>query len=242
MSDVILYGMLAAVLVLSLASLLSLNPVLISLSLVAALALIATQKLWFVAEALIFRHTNLIQVLGSQQLSGDRSTAIRQVKGGFVATAMALLKGDARENVDREKIEGIIAHLNCPFRFVLHAKRLDTGKLLDRLQTSRSMKEIELSKTGAKVTGQNSAKIGLLKREIEQIESDIRSISSSAPVSLARYIATCARSESRSAAEERAKSQIRMLASEFGALLKSDPQILTGTDLLDCLETDSMVA
>ena len=232
--------MLAAVLILSLSSLLSMNPALIALSLVAALALIVMQKLWFVVEALVFRHTNLVQVLGNQQLSGDRSTATRQVKGGFVATAIALLKGDARETVDREKIEGIIAHLNYPFRFVLHVKRLDTDKLLDKLQTQRGIKEIELAKASG--AGSNSARIGQLKREIEQIEGDIRSISASTPVSLSRYIATSAKSESRFAAEERAKSQIRALAGEFGALLNSDAQILSGTDLLDCLETDSMVA
>ncbi len=242
MNDVILYGTLAAVLLLSLSSLLSMNPVLIALSLVAALMLILTQKLWFVIEALVFRHTNLIQVLGSQQLSGDRSTATRQIKGGFVATAMVLLKGDSRETVDREKIEGIIAHLNYPFRFVLHVKRLDVNRLLDRLQTQRGIKEIALARMSINAFGSNSAKVRQLKREIEQIEEDIRSISASTPVSLARYVATSAKSESRFAAEEHAKSQIRALASEFGAFLNSDAQILTGAELLNGLEIDSMVA
>jgi hypothetical protein len=241
LSDVIFYGLVAAVLILSLSSLLSLNTALIALSLLAALALILTQKLWFMIDALVFRHTNLIQVLGNQQLSGDRSTAIRQVKGGFIATSMALLKGDARENVDRDKIESIIAHLNYPFRFVLHVKRLDANKLLDKLQTSRSIKEIALSKIGTNGFGAKDAKAGMLKREIEQIEHDIRAITASTPLSLARYIATSARSESRFAAEEHAKSQIRALAGEFSTLLNSNAQILTGTDLLECLEIDSMV-
>ena len=231
--------MLAAVLILSLSSLLSLNVFLIALSLLAVLTLILTQKLWFVVEALVFKHTSLIQVLGDQQLSGIRSAAIRRAKGGFVATTMALLRGDARENVDREKIEAIIAHLNYPFRFVLDVKRLDANKLLDKLQTKRSLKEIALSKMSA--NGPSAAKMSAIKREIEEIERDISNISASTPVSLARYIATSAKSESRFAAEEHAKSQIRALASEFGTLLNSEAQILAGTDLLECLEIDSMV-
>lgn len=233
--------MLAAVLIVSVASLLSLNVALIALSLIFLPALIIIHKLWYVIEAAIFRRTNLIQVLGSQQLSGDRATAVRAVKGEFVATATALLSGDVREGITRDKIEGIIIHLNYPFKFVLNVERLDINRLLDKLQTRRSMKEIELARASRNGREANAAKAGLLKREIEQIEHDIRSVSSGMPVKLARYIVTSARSESRFTAEERAKSQIRELASEFGALLNSDSQILTGNELLNLIEIDSMV-
>jgi hypothetical protein len=234
--------LLAAVLLASIASLLSLNTVLIVTSLVAAPTLIAIYKLWYAIEAAVFRRTNLIQVVGNQQLGGDRATAIRAANDGFIATAVASLKGDARENVDRDKIENIISHVNYPFRFALHVERLDVNKMLDALQTKRGMKEIELARVSANGRCAGNAKVGLLKREIEQIGDDIRNISSGTPLRLARYITTSARSESRSAAEERAKSQIRELASEFGALLNSDSCILSGIELLDALEIDSMIA
>lgn len=233
--------MLAAVLMMSVASLLSLNVILIALSLSSLLVLIVMHKLWYIIESVIFRHTSIIQVIGTQQLSGDRTAATREVKGGVVATAVALLEGDAKECVDREKIEGIIMHANYPFKFVLNVEKVNTNRLLDRLQTKRSMKEIELAKVSKNGREANSAKAGLLRREIEQIECDIKSMSSGMPVKLARYIATSAKSESGFAAEEHAKSQIRELASEFGALLNSNPQILTGNELLDVLEIDSMV-
>ena len=240
--DVIIYGLLAASLIVSVASLLTLNVALIALSLALILALIVMHKLGYVVEAVIFRRTNIIQVLGNQQLSGDRTTATREVEGGFVATATALLMGDSKETVDRERIEGIIARLNFPFKFVLHVEGIDTKKLLDRLQTMRSMREIELARTGGDGKGANSARVPMLKREIEQIEQDIRSISSGVPVRLARYVVTSAKSESRFSAEERARSQVRELAGEFGALLNSGFRVLTGNELLDALEMDSMVA
>jgi hypothetical protein len=235
------YGLLAAVLVTSLASLLSLNAALIALSAISLLALIIMHKLWYAVEAAMFKRTNLIQVLGNQQLSGDRAAATRAVKGGFVATAVALLRGDAKEELDRKKIENVIMHLDYPFKFVLNVEKINTDKLLDRLQTKRSMKEIELARLSRNGREANPAKAGSLKREIEQIEHDIMSMNSGMPLRLARYIATSARSESRFVAEERAKSQVRELASEFGALLNSDPQVLGGNELLDALEIDSMM-
>ena len=241
MSDNVFYVGFAALLIVSIASLLSLNCVLIALSAVSLLVLIITHKLWYVIEAAIFKRTNLIQVLGEQQLSGDRTSAIRAVKGEFVATAMASLNGDAKEDLDKGKVEGIIARLNYPFKFVLSVERLNASKILDRLQTKRSMKEIELARISKNGREASAVKVGMLKREIEQIEQDIRSINSGTPVKLARYLATSARSESKFAATERAKSQIRELAVEFGALLNADSQVLIGSELVNALEIDSMI-
>jgi hypothetical protein len=242
MSETIFYVLLVSVLVASVASLLSLNTLLIAFSLISVPTLIIVYKLWYAIENAVFRRTNLVQVVGNQQLSGDRATATRVIKDGFVATAMASLNGDVRESVDRTKIEGIVSRIDYPFRFALHVEKLEVRKMLDALQTKRSMKEIELAKVSTNGKYASTAKSGLLKREIEQIENDIRSISSGTPLRLARYLATSARSESRSAAEERAKSQIRELASEFGALLNSDSRILSGGELLEALEIDSMMA
>jgi hypothetical protein len=240
--DLKFYAIVIVLAILSIASILTLNLALIIAALLISALLVAFYKLYYIIESVIFKRTNLIQVIDGCELSGDRTTTIRRVRDGICATAAALLENGSNSAVEKDKIENIVANSHCTFKFVMQVERVDVHKLLDRLQTKRSMIEIEISKLDEHPGRNNIAKINSLKRKADQISHEIEKVTSgSTPLKVAQYIITSSISESKTIAQERARSQIRELASEFGALIGTKSEILSGDDLLTMLKFDSVI-
>ncbi|HVC58224.1 MAG TPA: hypothetical protein VND15_01985 [Candidatus Acidoferrales bacterium] len=240
--SIIFYAGLALGLLNLVLSIATLNPYLILIGIMATFCLFALYKLWYIIEPLLIRKTNIIQVVGDYELTGTRGAAIRSHGGAFYATAVAALE-PSRSDIDRARIEEIISRSNTPFKFVLQLEKLNPKNISEKLQTKRNMKEIALSRIGGGSSIRNTQKINALKREIEQLEQDIRSISTgSSPVRLAQYLMCGTSAESKYLAEERARSQVREMAGQLGALMGSQSRVLEGRELLDMLSMDSMVA
>lgn len=233
------YILLSLASIVAVASVITLNEILIALSAFLLLIIVSFFKLWYVIEAFVFRHSSLIQVFAGYELSGERTSAIRKVNGKVSATTAAMLDVGIGNEVDKARLENTIAHINYPFKLIMQVERLDIEKILDNLQTKRNTKEIELSRLDG-ASNKHLATISRIKREIEQIGHDISNIKSGEmPLRLAYYIMTSSISDSVFASEERAKSQIRELSSQFDALLKASSRILSGDELLALLELDS---
>ncbi len=223
----------------SIASIMTLNLFLIAFTAILVLISVILYKLWYVIDALVFRHTNLIEIFNGYELSGDRLSAIRRINEAVSSTTAAVLEANSTTEIDRSKIENIIAHINYPFKFVMQVERLNVNKITDKLETSRSLKEIELSRIDQS-NNKKTLQANQLKRELEQIQHDINAIKvGETPVKLIYYIMTSSLSETIYDAEERAKSQIRELSSQFDALLKSKSKIVTGNELITLLQIDS---
>jgi hypothetical protein len=219
------------------ASIITLNPYLILISGLLSASSAFLVKGWDIVESMIFRKTNVVQLFDGYEIGGSRETAVRLFEGHYIATAASSLSIGKIVTVDQKAIENIIAHLDFPFRFVLQAERVDVGKLVDSLKTKRGMREIELSRTSG---DKDSRKATAIRREIEQIESDIREIGSSGiPIRAAHYLLTSGSDENRSAAETKALSQISSLSAEFDAALCSRSRILSGGELVSLLKADS---
>lgn len=235
--SLLFYVIMAVAGLLAVASILTLNPVVICLASASILVSVVIYKLWYVIDSLIFKRTNLIELFNGYELSKDRNSAIRRMDDRVSSTTAAILNVDKEASIDRVDIENIIAHISYPFKFVMQVEKLNVGKIMEGLQTSRSIKEIELSRLD---TARSSVRINQLKRELELIHHDINAIKTGeTPVKLAHYIFTTAVSDTFYDAEERAKSQIRELSSQFDALLKSKSRIMDGNELLDLLKVDS---
>ncbi len=238
MPDMIAYVIIAIAVVASLASILSLNLYLTILSISVSLSLFFLYKLWDIFESLIIKKTGVVQIIGDYELEADRVSAIRKKGLLFSAVSAAALRSFPTKEINRENIERIISSSNSPFRFVVQVERLNTGKITDDLKTRRRMKELELSKTRAK-KGTDSSKV--VEREIELIESEIKSIGTGAvPLKTNIYLMTFASSESRFAAQERALSQIKEISGEFSAVLGAGFEVLSGTDLISVIKSDLM--
>ena len=221
------------------ASIATLNLIFIVATALLLIVAVSVFKLWYIIDSLVFKHTNLIEIFNGYELSGDRNCAIRRKDGRISATTASVFTVEKGGEPERAQVENLIANFSYPFKFVMQVERLNVEKVLDELQTKRNMKEIELSRIGQKQ--ENVPRINHVKREIEQFEHDIAAISGgNAPLRLAYYAMTCAAAETTYDAEERAKSRMRELSSQFDALLKSRSRVVKGSDLLELLKLDSM--
>jgi hypothetical protein len=223
----------------TLASIVTLNEVLLAFALAVVTTVALLYRLWYVIEAVMFKHTRMIELFGGYELGGARETAIRKLDGAFSATAAALLATSAKRGVDISSVESIIQQTRAPFKFVLQIERLSAKKILDAMQTKISMKRLEVSKLSASYSKRDAERIEVLKKETAELEKEVKAISASAPMRLHQYIMTSARSENRFTASEQALMQIRELSSRFGAFLGAEPVLLSGNELMAVLELDS---
>lgn len=238
MPKIIVYVLIAIAAISSIASIISLNLYLTIISISLTICLFFLYQLWDIFEAVIIKRTGVVQMVGDYELEGDRFAAIRKKELHFSAVSAAILKSFPSKEISRENIERIISSSNSPFRFVVQVEKLNANKITDDLKTKRRMKELELSKAKTK-KGADSSKV--VEREIELIESEIKSISSGAiPLKTNIYIMSAASSESRFMAQEKAHSQIKELAGEFSAVLGSGFEVLSGADLISTLRLDMM--
>jgi hypothetical protein len=236
MPNIIVYLILAISAIASIASLASLNPYLIIFSVSVTACLFFLYKLWDVFEAVVIKKTGIVQIMGDYELEADRLSAVRGKDSGFSAVSAAILKDFPTKEINRENIERIISSSNSPFKFVVQVEKLNTGKITNDLKTKRRMKELELSRARSK-KGTDSSKV--VERELELIESEIKSISTGAvPLKTSIYLMSFASSESRFAAQERAFSQIKELAGEFSAVLGAGFEVLEGNDLISVIRSD----
>lgn len=208
-----------------------------------ALAMLLIHKTWNIIEAKVFEKTNLVQLFNGFELSGSRTAILARANNRYTATAAARVTTLGHVEVDRDKVENLVGHVNAPFKLVLQVERLDTSRLLERMQTKRGMKEIALSRIEKPGSGKGLLASGKLHGEIAHLEHEIESIrGGGVPLKLAYYVMTSAGSESRYRAEEEAKLQIRELVSEFDAAFGTKSSILSGEDVLKMMRFDSAVA
>ncbi len=239
--DIIIEYMVVAIPALALAlSLLTLNEYLIALTGVLALALFVVYELWPIIEAQVFEHTNFIQLFNGFELSGSRTAAIAQTGTGYTATAGARLESLGNTDMDRQKVEKLIANINAPFKMVLQVERLNAVKMLEGLQTKKGIKEIELSRLLNPKTGRGLLTANRLKAEISFLEQEIRSIANGGmPLKLSYYLMTSARAGERHAARQAAELQLKALVPEFDATFGTRSAILSGNDLIELMRLDS---
>ncbi len=200
---------------------------------------IAVYKGWYLIEAEVFRHSNLIQVLDGYQISADRQAAMRVHKGRYVATAVAELDTSAINDLDKERLEDIIKSTNMPFKLVIWVQQLNLAKTIDDLKTKKYSKEAQLSRLMREKP--NEQKLNAVKRAIAQIEADIIGISAGRiPLKLAYYIMVSAASESSFNAREDAITALKRITSSFDAILKSKSRLVTGNELVETLSFDAL--
>lgn len=232
---------LALAIVLCIISIITKNVILVGLGLLVCAVAAIEARIPEIVEAYIFRHTNIVQVLGKYELCGDRQSALYREGGRFTAIAAAILDIQGEEELDRGKIENIISHISCPFKFVTQVERINLDKISDSLLTKRSTIEIKLSRLDQS-SNRQMIQVNRLKREMEVVDRELKALTTgSTPLNVAHYIVTSGTSDSTLGAEEKAKMQIRGLCSQFEAALKSKSKPVYGEEFIELLENDMMV-
>ena len=233
------YALLAVSALASALSLVTLNVLLIGVTSVLALLSFFLCKAWYMIDAKLFEKSGVVQVLNGFELSGDRSAATHTEGGLCSATAAVVVEVLGDKEIDREKVENLIAHVGFPFKIVLSVERLDMKSIFERLETGRVEREIRLSRLQNRESGRGMLLAARLKREIELMEEEIRSMKRGTPLRLVHYIMTSAISESRYRAEELAKSQARELSAEFDAAFNAKSKVVLGAELVGLMRFDS---
>ncbi|MCL5099813.1 MAG: hypothetical protein M1158_01685 [Candidatus Marsarchaeota archaeon] len=218
----------------------TLDIALIACASIAAMASLLVLKLWPVIESLVIKRTNMIQLLGEFELSGDRESATAIIDSGYSATGAAKVIGAPEAELGRERLEAIVARTGAPFRFVVQVEKFDPKGFVEKMETRRRMREIELSKVTERNSGMGLVKTRRLKNEISMIEHELEAIGAGLPLRLSAYVATSAAMPTKRAAEDSARAQIRALAAELGAL-GVECSVVTGNELIRLLRFDAVV-
>ncbi|MEM0149600.1 MAG: hypothetical protein QXW10_01750 [Candidatus Micrarchaeaceae archaeon] len=237
--DIIMYIIIAAYSVGVIASVLTLNTYLVLASLMLFTIGILIYKGWEIMLPTILRRTGMIRLVGNFEIGGNQSVAVRKDGNSIIAAAYALIDISDSEGLNPGKLEGIISKVSVPFKLVLSVKRLNMDKILDSMETARHMKENMI----ARLSGggnRNIPRINSLRRELEQIESNIRSMTSGkVPLQLLYYVGTEAKSESRYTAEEDALSGLKEALGAISSATGYQYKVLSGNDLVSLLATGS---
>jgi hypothetical protein len=239
--EYILYGSIAVLSVDTIIGALLENLYMVMLSIALCFAVFLLRYFKDFIDSFIFKHTNFIQVIDSYEINGDRSAAIRKIGQRYIATSGGVVSAESG-SLDKEKVERLISRFSYPFKFSMVVEKMDSKRLVEALQTKRNMRELELSRLDDASKGKGLAKAALIKRAIEQIEHDIKSINGGyAPLRVLYYIMASAEDERRYTAEEEAKAHIKALLGAFDGTLGSVSSVASGDVLLKMLQVDSMV-
>ncbi|MGC8647991.1 MAG: hypothetical protein ACP5SJ_00640 [Candidatus Micrarchaeia archaeon] len=233
------YGMLGAALgVLALAAFFGVYALLGAALLLASLAVLHYSDPYL--EAILLKYGNITEKIGMYEISGEREVATRKEGGKYIATACVIISvKDNSGDIEKSRLEELISRLAFPFKFTIAVERLNTKKMLDSLQTKKGMKEIELSRIGNTSNGRELAKSMRLKREIEILEHEIKSISTgSMPLKVNYYAITSAESDKKFMAEEQALLRARELATSFDGAIGTFSAIAKGSMLKKVLMFD----
>ncbi|MGC8669716.1 MAG: hypothetical protein ACP5TL_01010 [Candidatus Micrarchaeia archaeon] len=230
--NLLLHYMLGISTILMAASIALMNPYIIVLSILSIFMSIVVYRGWYIIEAFVFTHSNLIEICDGFELNGSRNTAIRKNNNEFCATAAAYVEGSVKP-IEQGDLENLISKIDFTFKYIVHLKQLNADNIIDTLKTKRAMKEIELSKLGN--SPKDSIRKTKIKNQIEIINNDINIMSSSKPLELARYIITTGRAQSRIAAEEVAHQQLREITGKFSALTNATCKELSGDELIEAI-------
>lgn len=197
-------------------------------------------KAWYIIEPVIFRHSNIVEVLNGYELSGDRSAAIRKLGNGFSATSVALLDTSQTSSLEREKLESIIERAEKPFKLAMVVAPINTSRIINELKTKRYIKEAQLSRLSRGKA--DEARGRQIKRELDEIESNIVEITSGkVPLKILYYVMYAAVSESVTIAKDSSISGLGEISAAFDSALNSKSSILNGKDLIDVLSFDSTI-
>lgn len=220
-------------------SFITFNPYLIAFTSLITVIFAVIFKGWDIIEALIFKHTNIVQVFDGFELSNGRLTATVRESGIYTSVSAAELRPASDSNMDREKLEKLIGSIGFPFRLSLYVRRFKADKLIEKLQVKRRMKEIELSRIRNQKSGRGLLKANRLKEEISYLNHELSRIKSGGvPLELRYYVVTASSSDMKYKAEEESLSNLKEVLSGLNAVLGTESIVLSGADLLAMIKFD----
>jgi hypothetical protein len=239
MENFIVYIIAGACCIAAIASIITFNPYLIAITPLLGILFLILFKGWNIIEALLFKHTHIIQMFDGFELSGSRLTAVAREGGIYTSVSAAELVPTSNSEIDRDKLERLIRNFGFPFRLSTYVKRFKTDKIIEKLQVRRKMKEIELSRIHNQKSGTGMLKAARLKEEISCLNHELSQIQGGGvPLEMRYYVVTASSANLKYKADEEALSNLKEVLSGLNAILGTESAILSGPELIKMIKFD----
>lgn len=181
----------------------------------------------------LIKHNMVIETYNGYRLSEGLSAAVKRIGNEYFAVSCSVITNPS-EGHDGEHIAALIRNADCPFEFSIGLKSVDSGRLLDKLEERRRLKEIQIARGDQK----KYDKVNELRRELALIESEMRSVRDGKMLAIAVRLKTFGRSVSEFEAAREAAKNAERIASAFSNALGFEHEILKGEKLLELLEIE----
>ncbi|OJI07954.1 MAG: hypothetical protein BK997_01495 [Candidatus Micrarchaeum sp. ARMAN-1] len=202
-------------------------PMALLLGIAYALLIIDTKANVIHSERLLGANGNV----GNMIESHDRSCLLSKSSNGYVAIAASSISGPGNAKLDRDSMESIVSKAEFPFRFMVSIERVDLKNFMEKLQTKKRIKEIQLSRLDR--SHQKSAAIeARLRAEISHLSDEIEDfVSGGTPVNVHYYIIVSEYGDNAYAAQNSAKMAIKQVSSLFDSVLGSTSKVMKGAEI-----------
>lgn len=196
---------------------------------------------WDILESLIFKHTNLIQIIRDYEINGDRNTAIFYIGNDYGSISVAKVYNISGDGIDTIKFEKLIEKVNIPFKIVTQIEKIQTKNIIENIETRKYMKEIAFSKISGK-SPKDRLKMEKLKNELSYLEHEISELySGGTPLRISYYIMCAATSSDRYTAEKCSLINLNQVTIEFDSSFGTKSKLLNGSELVNTLRLESMI-
>ncbi len=175
---------------------------------------------------------------GTFELKDEGPCAITRHNGYYVAISMARILGSQGSSLDIEKLEAVISRIAFPFKFSIMVEEFNSKKIIEKLETRKRMKEIELSRIVNRKTGSGAIRTSSLKAEIDYIGQELVSLKTQGtPLKVEYYISTFQHSEDLFSAQNNSLLRLKQLTSLFDSAFGSSSSQLNGREIIKLINS-----
>jgi hypothetical protein len=184
---------------------------------------------------LVLRKGKAIEVCMGYGLSEDLRSMVKASGNAYIAVSCIAVRSNGAER-NGELLSSLVRNTDFPFEFSLGMEAINQGKVLDRLEEKRRLKEIEISRCDAK----RYDRMNVLRRELGVIESEIRGIRGQKMLAMRLKLKTFCTAGSSFEAARTSASNAEKLSSAFSSALGFECETLKGERLFDEVMTNGV--
>ncbi len=169
---------------------------------------------------------------GNMLEGNDKLCLLARSSNGYTAIAASSINGSENGKLDRDSIESIVSKTEFPFRFMVSVERVNLKNFMEKLQTQKRIKEIQLSRLD-KSSQKSAIAEARLRAEISHLSDEIDDfVSGGTPVKVNYYIMVSEHGDNAYAAQNSAKIAIKQVSSLFDSVLGSTSKVLKAPEII----------
>lgn len=194
--------------------------------------LLAASVLYFnsghIINNLLIKHSWVIEESSGYRLNPNLYSAVKSIGNVYKSVSAAQIVPE-NATIANANLGSLLEKIEIPFEFSVESRNVDPRTFMEALETKRRMKEIAIAKADPK----QYDKINGLKRQLDVLKEEIRSISNSKPREIRVIVKAYAEESEENAAAKQSWNSIEQLAGMFSGAIGSEYDILKGEELTE---------